>query len=74
VTAAAADVAAGDGGKIDGIPAPRPGGSEGAGSVDGAPNGARTNGTGMPADSVGTRRKSVVFEEDDELDIPDFLK
>jgi cell division protein FtsZ len=26
------------------------------------------------ADSGGTRRKSVVFEEDDELDVPDFLK
>jgi cell division protein FtsZ len=65
---------AADGGKIDAIPAPRPGGSEGAGNVDGAPNGARTNGTGMPADAGGTRRKSVVFEEDDELDIPDFLK
>jgi cell division protein FtsZ len=26
------------------------------------------------ADGPGTRRKSVVFEEDDELDVPDFLK
>ncbi|MHB1873625.1 MAG: cell division protein FtsZ [Streptosporangiaceae bacterium] len=25
-------------------------------------------------DGIGTRRKSVVFEEDDELDVPDFLK
>jgi hypothetical protein len=25
-------------------------------------------------DGPGTRRKSVVFEEDDELDVPDFLK
>jgi hypothetical protein len=25
-------------------------------------------------DSATTRRRSVVFEEDDELDVPDFLK
>jgi hypothetical protein len=31
-------------------------------------------GGARPADSTGTRRKSVVFEEDDELDVPDFLK
>jgi cell division protein FtsZ len=48
--------AAGDGSRIDGVPAPRPG-----------------NGNGR-SDSGGTRRKSVVFEEDDELDVPDFLK
>jgi cell division protein FtsZ len=72
---ARADNAAGDGGKIDGIPAPRPGSSEAAGALamDGPPNGGRTNGA-TPADSLGTRRKSVVFEEDDELDVPDFLK
>jgi cell division protein FtsZ len=73
--AARTDNAAGDGNKIDGIPAPRPGSSESASaaSADGPPNGGRTNGA-MPADSLGTRRKSVVFEEDDELDVPDFLK
>jgi cell division protein FtsZ len=72
----ASDGPAGDGGKIDGVPAQRPGSAEGAGSpaLDGAPNGARTNAAGRPADSLGTRRKSVVFEEDDELDVPDFLK
>jgi hypothetical protein len=26
------------------------------------------------AERAGTKRKSVVFEEDDELDVPDFLK
>ncbi len=69
------DGAAGDGAKVDGIPAPRPGGSEDAGALamDGAPSGGRTNGA-RPADSLGTRRMSVVFEEDDELDVPDFLK
>ena len=41
---------------------------------DGQPErrrGRRRNGRTEPA---GTRRKSVVFEEDDELDVPDFLK
>ena len=50
------EAAAGDRGKLDGVPAPRPG-----------------NGNGR-SDSGSTRRKSVVFEEDDELDVPDFLK
>jgi len=36
-----------------------------------APRPANGNGRGEPG---GTRRKSVVFEEDDELDVPDFLK
>jgi cell division protein FtsZ len=72
---ARADGAAGDGAKVDGIPAPRPGGADDAGALamDGAPSGGRTNGA-RPADSLGTRRQSVVFEEDDELDVPDFLK
>jgi cell division protein FtsZ len=34
---------------------------------------AGTAGTGRP-EGPGTRRRSVVFEEDDELDVPDFLK
>jgi cell division protein FtsZ len=75
-TPASADNAAGDGGKVDGIPAPRPGSPDDAGglAMDGSPNGGRTNGAGRAADALGTRRKSVVFEEDDELDVPDFLK
>jgi cell division protein FtsZ len=67
----------GDGVKIEGIPAPRAGtlGDDGGVTAkDGPPNGARGNGVGRPADAAGTRRKSVVFEEDDELDVPDFLK
>ncbi len=67
---------AGDGTRIDGIPPPRPGSSESAASQsakDGPQNGARMGGA-RPTDSTGTRRKSVVFEEDDELDVPDFLK
>jgi cell division protein FtsZ len=54
--------AAGEPVKIDGVPAPRPGSSDGKQAVRPATNGS------------GTRRKSVVFEEDDELDVPDFLK
>jgi cell division protein FtsZ len=74
--AADADSTARDGARIDGIPPPRPGSPESAGgqaSKDGSKNGARPGGA-RPADSTGTQRKSVVFEEDDELDVPDFLK
>jgi len=72
-----ADSAAGDGARVDGVPAPRAASPEDTASsagMDGFSNGARTSGAGRPADSFGTRRKSVVFEEDDELDVPDFLK
>jgi cell division protein FtsZ len=41
--------------------------------IDGVPAPRPGNGNGRP-DSGSTRRKSVVFEEDDELDVPDFLK
>jgi cell division protein FtsZ len=68
---------AGDGTRIDGVPSPRPGSSDaisGYSARDGQPNGMRPP-NGRPADSSSsTRRKSVVFEEDDELDVPDFLK
>ncbi len=66
-----------------GIPAPRPG----DGSLPGAgeagsprpslsaplPSAADSAAVRVP-DSATTRRRSVVFEEDDELDVPDFLK
>ncbi len=68
--------APGDGGMVDGIPAPRIGSPEdpaGYTARDGQPAGARPGAAGRP-DPGGTRRKSVVFEEDDELDVPDFLK
>jgi cell division protein FtsZ len=45
-----------------------------AARIDAVPAPRPGNGTGRPADSAGPRRKSVVFEEDDELDVPDFLK
>ena len=69
--------AGGDGTRIDGIPSPRPGSPETASgqlAKDGPQNGARPGTVGRPVDSASTRRKSVVFEEDDELDVPDFLK
>ncbi len=48
------------------VPPPRP--------ADGAVQaGADRIGSGS-GDGPSTRRKSVVFEEDDELDVPDFLK
>jgi cell division protein FtsZ len=64
------------GAKVDGVPAPRAANpEEGAGPSpkDGQPGGSRVGANGR-ADSASTRRKSVVFEEDDELDVPDFLK
>ena len=48
-------------------------GSSDRSKIDGVPPPRPGNGNGR-ADSGGTRRKSVVFEEDDELDVPDFLK
>ena len=66
-----------DGARIGGIPSPRPGSPEpssGPGAKDGHQSGIRAGFNGRPADSASTRRKSVVFEEDDELDVPDFLK
>ena len=71
-----AGTAAGEGTRIDGVPSPRPGspdGMSGHAARDGQQNGVGLHG-GRPADSASTRRKSVVFEEDDELDVPDFLK
>ena len=76
-TAGDAGTGMSDGVRIDGIPSPRPGSPEAASlhaANEGPPNGTRPGGAGRPADSAGTRRKSVVFEEDDELDVPDFLK
>ena len=66
-----------DGARIGGIPSPRPGSPEpssGPGAKDGHQSGILAGFNGRPADSASTRRKSVVFEEDDELDVPDFLK
>jgi cell division protein FtsZ len=63
-----------DGARIEGVPPPRAGSTEdGPALKDGQPGGSRASGNGRQ-DSASTRRKSVVFEEDDELDVPDFLK
>jgi cell division protein FtsZ len=68
--------AATDGAKIEGVPAPRAASPEdgtGPAATDALPGGSRPSANGRP-DNGSTRRKSVVFEEDDELDVPDFLK
>jgi cell division protein FtsZ len=72
--ASAAGTGAGgqDGAHIDGIPAPRAGTSDAAAGNGGTDGPGRAS--GRPAEAASTRRKSVVFEEDDELDVPDFLK
>jgi cell division protein FtsZ len=65
-----------DGAKIEGVPAPRvasPEDGPGPAATDAPPGGSRPSANGRP-DNGSTRRKSVVFEEDDELDVPDFLK
>jgi cell division protein FtsZ len=61
------------------VPAPRPpeGRAPAASSGNGAAEPDQRPEPGQEAaraERVGTRRKSVVFEEDDELDVPDFLK
>jgi cell division protein FtsZ len=50
----------------DSVPAPRP--ADGPGLADGQ------DGQASRSNGPSTRRRSVVFEEDDELDVPDFLK
>jgi cell division protein FtsZ len=58
-----------------GIPMPRSAGADDDtdSPVGSQHAGARPSGNGRP-EPASTRRKSVVFEEDDELDVPDFLK
>jgi cell division protein FtsZ len=65
---------------IDSVPAPRPA------DTSAADSGSASTGPATPVsrpdtaaaarvfDAATTRRRSVVFEEDDELDVPDFLK
>jgi cell division protein FtsZ len=65
---------------LDGVPPPRAAAYAAAagGEAPEASLGAAraVPGTGAPwvPDGLGTRRSSVVFEEDDDLDVPDFLK
>ena len=59
------------------VPAPRPPERQAAASADGGPRPPQQpapSADAARAERAGTRRKSVVFEEDDELDVPDFLK
>ena len=69
--ASAGDQAQSSDAAADPVPAPRRS-DEPATAEHSARVGAAT-GPGL-RDGIGTRRKSVVFEEDDELDVPDFLK
>jgi len=59
--------------RIDGIPPPRAATPD---TLDSSARDGQSAGSRPPVrpDSGSTRRKSVVFEEDDELDVPDFLK
>jgi cell division protein FtsZ len=60
-----------------GVPAPRAADSAAADAAERSPGPGRASpGTGAPwvPDAPSTRRSSVVFEEDDDLDVPDFLK
>jgi cell division protein FtsZ len=73
VAAASAAVVEGEGAgteSADGVPYPRTSAEETASGKQ-APS---RPPSGRPIDVPSTRRKSVVFEEDDELDVPDFLK
>jgi cell division protein FtsZ len=80
----AAEAEPGDrGAVVDAVPPPRAaepraaGAGAGTGGQDSSPAPSRTGpGTGAPwiPDAPSTRRSSVVFEEDDDLDVPDFLK
>ena len=77
VSAAAPGGSSPDAAKLDSIPPPRAAsGADAPGSAGGSKDAqpaSKPAGNGR-VESAGTRRKSVVFEEDDELDVPDFLK
>jgi cell division protein FtsZ len=74
--AGTSDEAGASGQRIDSVPPPRPGDSHpaGAGEVGMVPARPADSAVVRVPDSATTRRRSVVFEEDDELDVPDFLK
>jgi hypothetical protein len=54
---------------MDAVPAPRPADPDPV-----APPRTDTAAAARVFDAATTRRRSVVFEEEDELDVPDFLK
>jgi hypothetical protein len=60
---------------MDAVPAPRPADTSPADSSPVTPvSRPDTAAAARVFDAATTRRRSVVFEEDDELDVPDFLK
>jgi cell division protein FtsZ len=64
-----------DPGRTDGVPAPRPPEQDPpSGSDKPAVSIARPAEPPRLGETTSTRRRSVVFEEEDELDVPDFLK
>jgi cell division protein FtsZ len=65
-----------DAAKTDAVPPPRTADQAPAAADKPAASAGRPAEATPPrlADSTSTRRRSVVFEEDDELDVPDFLK
>jgi cell division protein FtsZ len=65
-----------DAGKIDAVPSPRTADQVPAAADKPPASTVRPAEAAPPrlADTTSTRRRSVVFEEDDELDVPDFLK
>jgi cell division protein FtsZ len=69
----AAELAGADGSGGGSVPAPRVAGTEAASGEPGVESRPRADARGV-FDAATTRRRSVVFEEDDELDVPDFLK
>jgi cell division protein FtsZ len=72
----AQDSAGTDATKVEGVPPPRAA-DEGKSAADKAGAAWSTDSTASrlgDASTASTRRRSVVFEEDDELDVPDFLK
>ena len=75
VTASGAHVDPPDGSGVP--PAGEAGDTDGAPSLRGAEPARQRPDTASAArvfDAATTRRRSVIFEEDDELDVPDFLK
>lgn len=68
--------AAGGGEAFGSVPGPRSGDDPGEGGnpPDEVSQAGRETLAGGRGENGGTRRRSVVFEEDDELDVPDFLK
>jgi cell division protein FtsZ len=63
----------GPGGSVPSPRAAEPDAESGNGAA-GSQQASRPGSGARPADASATKRKSVVFEEDDELDVPDFLK